>query len=475
MLKVSIPAVFVLSMIAASAAGSAKELKLANLSVGANLETSATVALSEAAPIEGLPVTITSNDPSKVRFSATPEEAGAASITVTARGNFHATTDFYVQGLSNNGSVTYTASAAGFERGAATVTLLPSAIVISGPHGAKSSFQATAGSRAVKLNVISAAVGGADNYTPQLVAGGMSAAVDLSVSDTAVGSLATPKLTIAGGSGSAVTLFQPSAPGQTTVTASVPAGFSPGAKFAAITALVATPGIGLTENVFIGQNLQIGGAVSLGTFAGKGGVQVTLTSDHPEKLLLSASETEKGSGTITVTVPENAVTVRYFLQALDGSGTVTYTGTATGYRSRMATVALTPSGVVMVGPLTLPEGQLFRSPKQGGARQQGFLTTVSGKPTRLLIHTVQLDPVSHRAADITIQGLRAGMDLDVDLKNTNPDAGSIDPRVTIHGGTDHAVTQFVPKGEGSVELSVVTPPGFTQSSNDALLKVTVSK
>ena len=130
----------------------------------------------------------------------------------------------------------------------------------------------------------------------------------------------------------------------------------------------------------------------------------------------------------------------------------------------------------MVGPLTLPEGQLLRPAAEGGARQQGFITSLStGKPTRLFIHTVQLDPVTHRAADITIQALRGGMELPVDLKISDPAVGTIDARVTIAGGTDHAVTQFTPLHEGSVALSVVVPPGFTEASNDGWLKVTVSK
>ena len=129
----------------------------------------------------------------------------------------------------------------------------------------------------------------------------------------------------------------------------------------------------------------------------------------------------------------------------------------------------------MVGPLTLPEGQLLRPAAEGGARQQGFITSLSAKPTRLFIHTVQLDPVTHRAADITIQALRGGLELPVDLKISDPAVGAIDAHVTIAGGADHATTQFTPLNEGSVALSVVVPPGFTEASNDGWLKVTVSK
>lgn len=481
MLKVSLPAVLAATILAAtvsvaSGAENTKELLLTSFTVGANLEVPTTVALSEAAPVEGLVITLTSADPAKVKLATTPDQAGSASITMMARGGFRATPEFYIQGLQGSGSVAYSATATGFKSANGTVKLAPAAIAIGGPAGANPSFLAVAGSRPTKINVFSVALDDAGNAVPQLIAGGLSATVELTTSVPAVGSFTTSKLTIQGGLGTAGTQFLPTTPGQTTLAVSVPAGFAPASKNSTITANVIVPGIGVTENVTIGQNLQVGAAVSLGTRAGQGGVRVTLTSDKPDKLILSNSSTEKGTGSITITIPESGVTSTYFLQALGQSGTVTYTATATGYKTRTGTITLAPSGVVMVGPLTLPEGQLLRPAAQGGARQQGFLSSVSaGKPTRLYIHTVQLDPVSHRAADITIQALRAGLSLTVDLKNSNPNVGTIDSRVTIEGGTDHAVTQFVPKSEGPVALSVVTPAGFTEASNDAWLQVIVSK
>jgi hypothetical protein len=459
------------------AAAEAKDLVPANVMVGANLEIPVRVTLSEAAPPEGILVTITSSNPKAMVLSAKADEAGSASITLMAPGSRRSTAEFYVQGLSNQGTIKYTASAPGFDSGEGTVTLAPSAVLIGGPYGiSKPSFQATLGTRTFKISVTCVAVEVGGGYVPQLVAGGMSAKVDLTSSDSAIGTFESPKLVIAGGSGGALTQFQPVTVGQTILSTAVPAGFSVPPKYSAITAIVALPGIGVTENVTIGQNLQVGGAVSLGSLAGKGGVKVTLVSEDPQKLLLSQDGAVKGTGTITVTVPENAVTATYFLQGLGDSGNVKYTATAAGHRTRTGVISLSPSGLVMVGPLTLPEGQLLRPASEGGARQQGFLSSVSaGKPTRLLIHTVQLDPISHRAADITIQALRGGMELPVNLKISDAKAGTIDPLVTIAGGSDHAVTQFMPLHEGSITLSVVVPPGFTESSNDGWLQVIVSK
>jgi hypothetical protein len=475
MLKFQVSVLCALSLLAASA----KELTPANVTVGAHLETPATVTLSEAAPPEGVLVTITSSDPKRLLLSATAEEAGSATIAMVAHGGMRATPEFYVQGLADKGSVAYSATAPGFKSAQATVTLTQSAILIGGPYGNQPAFQASLGPRAFKVRLVSvalAATGASDAYVPQFVAGGSPVTVEVTNSNTAAGSLGSTKLTIPGGAGGATTLFKPAAVGEAILSVVVPAGFSAPAKNSSITANVAEPGLGVTDHIAVGENLEVGGAVSLGAVAGKGGLQVTLTSDDPEKLLLSAKADAKGAGTITITIPENGVTGTYFLQSLSKSGQVKYTASAPGYRSRTGAVVLAPSGLVMVGPLTLPEGQLLRPASEGGARQQGFITSLStAKPTRLFIHTVQLDPVTHRAADITIQALRGGMQLPVDLKISDPSVGTIDARVTIAGGMDHAITQFTPLNEGSVALSVVVPPGFTEASNDGWLKVTVSK
>ena len=121
-----------------------------------------------------------------------------------------------------------------------------------------------------------------------------------------------------------------------------------------------------------------------------------------------------------------------------------------GYTSRTGTVNLTPSGVVLAGPLTFPEAQLLRPQSQGGAKEHGFVAKISpGKVTPLTVYTVQLDPVSHRAADITVEQLRAGASVTVELKSADPTIGTVVSPVTIKGGSDHADTEFRPVSVGA--------------------------
>jgi hypothetical protein len=96
-------------------------------------------------------------------------------------------------------------------------------------------------------------------------------------------------------------------------------------------------------------------------------------------------------------------------------------------------------------------------------------------PMKLIAWTAQLDPETHRSADITVQPLRAGMNLTVPLTNSNPAVGKIAAQVTIAGGSDHGSADFIPVSAGITEISVVTPENFTVSANSTTVIGTVSK
>ena len=475
MRHVRLPFVCAFLILAASVAARARTLLPSSATVGANLETTATVKLDEAAPSGGLLITLTSNNPSQLQLSTKPNEPGSTSITIMVHEGFHRSPEFYVQGLASSGLATYTASAPGLTSSEATVTLVPSSIIIGGPFGlGKASFLATTGSGRSVISVHSVAIDSAGNYVPQPIAGGLTLNVNIANSDQAVGHIESP-VRIAGGSDRAVTEFQPATPGSTRLTPSVPAGFSIPSQFDAVTAVVKLPGISITDGVTIGQNLQITGTLALGAVARGGNVRVTLTSDNPEQLLLALTPTAKGSSAITLTIPEGSNNGRYYLQAIGRSGTACYLARALGYLDRKGTIPMAPSGLVVVGPLTLPEGQLLRPEPDGGARQHGFVTTLqAGSVTPLSVYTVQLDPTSHRSADITIQALRPGMSVTVDLKSTNSSVGTVASPVIIAPGSDHGVTKFTPLATGSTVISVVTPEGFVESSNDTTLKAIVT-
>ncbi len=473
--RLSIVRVFL--VLAASLAIRARTLLPSSAAVGAYLETTAVVILDEAASPGGLQITLMSNNPSQLQLSAKPNEPGSTSITVMVPEGFRRSPEFYVQGLANSGLATYTASVPGLTTGVATVTLLPSTIIIGGPLGlGKASFLATTGSGPSVISVHSVAIDLSGNYVPQPIAGGRTVNLKISSSDESVGTVIAPEMTIISGSERVTTEFRPTKPGNTRLTVGVPPGFTAAPRFDAVSAIVKLPGIGVTDGAAIGQNLQISGVVSLGALAHQGGVQVTLASDDPKRLLLALTSTANGSSAITITIPEGRNSASYRLHALGSSGIATYTATSPGYLSRTGTISLAPSGLVVVGPLTLPEGQLIRSDAAGGARQHGFVTSLrAGSPTPLSVYTVQLDPTSHRSADISIQALRPGMSVTVDLKSTNSSVGTVGSPVTIEPGSDHGVTVFTPLAAGSTVISLLTPEGFAESSNDTTLNAIVTQ
>jgi hypothetical protein len=308
----------------------------------------------------------------------------------------------------------------------------------------------------------------------QAVPGGLT--IEVSNSNESVGRLADSRLEIPGGAGSATTQFHPAREGDVTFKVKAPPGFSVPAEFATLTAAVQKPGIVVTDDIFIGQNLQVGGALALGEYAPVGGVTLTLTSADPTKLLISASRTEPGAKSAEIKIPAEGINAIYFLQALGDSGEVEYTATAPGFRSRTGVVKLAPSGITLTPYFQGPpdEGQVLK--KQTSDGSHGFTMKESEHtPMQLIAWTAQLDPKTHRSADITVQPLRAGISLTVPIVNSNPSVGKIASQITIMGGSDHGSADFTASSGGTTEISVVTPKNFTVSANSTKVIGTVSK
>jgi hypothetical protein len=455
---------------------SAAGIELANVTVGSSLQTSATFKLSEPAPEGGLQVTIKSENPSLVKLARRPDAAGTESIVVHVQGGFNESPDFWLQGFASKGEVAFTATAPGLTPGRAVVTLTPSSIAMVGPFKA-SSFKTTTGGLPSRIVLHAARLTPEMEFAEQqAVAGGADLEVEIINSAREVGTVEPAKVTIPAGAPNATVDFKPAKPGSTTLSIKPPAGFSPPpAKYANVVANVALPGIALTDQVMIGQNLQIGANVGLGEFAGPNGVQVTITSEDETKLLISKSATEVGAKTAVITIKPNGVSSPFYLQALGKSGTVSYTATAKGFASRAAKVGLAPSGVVIAPkPYGPPdEAELFKKGQEGA---RGFVMHLKKKDTMgLAIWTAQLDPVTLRSADITVQPLRAGMTITVNVESSNPAVGKVDTGIVISGGSEIGSTEFTPLSLGTTMVTAITPAGFTKSANSTSVEAIVKE
>lgn len=467
-------ALFVLGSLLSCSLLSAAGLEMANATVGSNLQTFVTFKLSEPAPEGGLEVTLTSEDPKLLRLSNRPDVPGMPSMTMTVRPGFTESQDVYLHAFGSKGTVGYTATAKGMTKARGVVTLTPSSIVMVGPYKA-SKFRTTTGAALPRLALYSVRLTPEGEYAEQqAVAGGLDLELVLSSTKAEVGVVDPKKVYMAGGTPNTIADFKPGKPGVTMISVAMPPGFNPPpAKYPPVEATVALPGLALTESVMIGENLQIGANVGLGESAGPQGVEVTITSDDPTKLLVAAKPTDPGAKSVTIKVGPNGFSTSFYLQALAKSGTVSYTASAPGFAPRAAKVGLAPSGVVIAPkPYGPPdEAELFRKSGEGN---RGFVSHLERKVKMpLAVWTAQLDPVTLRSADITVQPLRAGMTIVVNVESSNPEAGSVISPVKIEGGHEMGSSEFTPLKAGETLITAITPAGFTKSANSTSVQAIV--
>jgi hypothetical protein len=442
------------------------DLTVPDVTVGRNLQMYTSVTLPAPAPPEGMQLTVTSGDPKRLLLSAGPEQAGSASITLTAKVGFVASPEFWVQGLADTGTVTYTVTAKGVGSGKGTVTLVPSTVVILGPFKAPS-FETTPGGHALRLTVISAVLDSAMKASQeQQVAGGTSLAVRIDNSHSEFGTVHDSTVTLTGGASEVVTSFQAAAEGQTTLTPVQPPGFRTAAERASVVAIIKKPGVGVSEDLIVGKDLQVNGVACLGEPAGPKGVTITLTSSDPAKLLLSAAADKLGAGSITLTVPPGQSTAEYFLQGLGDSGKITYEATAPGFRSQTAHMELTTSGIIVGYSKYGPPDEAAVKLRRGEHQERSFYASLADSkknPIHLKVWSAYLD--GGLAADFTVQALRPGVSATVILKSSDPAVGTVESTVTITPGSSNALAVFTPNSAGPTVITVSTPSGFTTPKN----------
>jgi hypothetical protein len=203
--------------------------------IGQNLQEFGRVLLGQPAPAGGLPVTLTAS--TGLLVSSSPTTAGSSSIVVTVPGGGSGA-DFYLQGANNSGTATITATAAGYQPRTLNITLAPSGVVIAPPFGFGFDLITRPGlSQPVTVFTALLAPGTLEVVQQQALAGGQSLQVNLTSSNPAVGTIASP-VTITGGSDNVNATFTPLAVGETTITAVPPAGYATPSEFRTVLARV---------------------------------------------------------------------------------------------------------------------------------------------------------------------------------------------------------------------------------------------
>jgi hypothetical protein len=451
-----------------------KGLVQPEITVGQNLQVAATITLPQALPAESLEITLTSADPTRVLLSTSANSRGLASIVATVRPGLLESSEFYVQGVGTTGTTTYTATAPGFGSTTAKVTVAPSGIVLTtgGPlsNASRDSFMVTVATVTPKIRIYSALLDSSMHFVAnQPVAGGSTVSVDVTSSDPSIGAVMPTQVKIPGGRDITTTEFHPKAPGSTTLAVSVPPGFVAAAQFARLTANILMPGLVISDHTVVGKNLQACDTVISSQPAPQDGLPVTLTSDN-SNLLLSASHTDPGSKSITLTMPAGQNRATYCFEAVGDTGVATVSASAPGFRGRTTTVTLAPSGIVMGFTGPPDEAEVFRD--DAAEREHGAVMDLSEGSKPLTLYMERLTPVTHRGADITVQSLRFGKSVTVELESSNPAVGTVTSPVVLTGV--QALAKFTALSPGKTVISVKTPDGFTSAGNSTSFVVIVN-
>jgi hypothetical protein len=180
---------------------------------------------------------VTSSDPSLVTLSKSTSVLGTASLTFT-NVTVSGAQSFYVQG-QGVGSTTLTVSAPGYTNATATITVYPSGFTFANQYS--SGLSTTASSSPTTLTVYPSILnpGILSFYTfGQLNPALAGTSVQVTSSNTGIGTITTSPLIFNGGESSLTTTFKPVATGTTNLNIVQPSGYSNPSQYVTIPATV---------------------------------------------------------------------------------------------------------------------------------------------------------------------------------------------------------------------------------------------
>jgi uncharacterized repeat protein (TIGR01451 family) len=432
-----------------------------SLAIGNNLQTSENAILGAPAPAGGVTVTVTSGDATRLLLSTSATAQGTDHLTFDLTAGASSTPAFFVQALAGTGTVPVITSAPGFTTHTATITLQPSGFIINSPGA----ITTTSGSANTNIQVTSAVLNPANlNWINNQALRGGIAPVSVTVTSTdltggpGVGSITTSPLVFNGGDLAKNTAFDPAVGGTAQVAVVPPTGFSTPSNFRTLTATVNQAGLTFANQI-IGKDMMVSDGIGLGAPAPTGGVQITLTSADPTRLVLSATGIDVGTRQISLTVGAGQTSSpAFFIQSLASSGPVAVTATAPGYADGSASYTLVPSGFIINSP---------------GA----FSTTTFSGNTTIQVTSARLDPTT-----LNWQGnqtLRGGFSATVAVTATDqtggPGVGAIVGSPVVFNGAEFIKTvSFDPAVTGTSLIAVTPPTGFSTPSNFRTVTATVT-
>jgi hypothetical protein len=395
------------------------------------------------APSNPTTVTVTSNDPTVAIISTSGSVVGQKTLVFPNTTSSYIAT-IWIQGLKV-GTTTLTVSAPGYENGTETIVVLPSGFVYYGvPSYPTTTFSQPTNSYIypVPLN----ADGTVYNFGWYINPGSAAISIPITSATTSVGTVTSPVVFHPTDSQDYFT-FQPVSAGTTVLSIGTPpAGFTVPSQYQSITATVTTPVINLssqTTAVHLSNSIGLGLPVAPPTGHP---VTVTLTSSDPTVFTISSSSTVVGTTSVTFPNTAGSGVGTIYVQG-QKVGTATLTMSAPGYTSGTSTITVQPAGFFLGYPFT------------------SFSTTTFSTPTGLNIYTSGLDPTTLNLSNAYLPVSPGVAPFTVGLTNSTPATGTLSASsVTFGPGVSNASVTFQPVAAGTTTVTLVTPAGFTTSS-----------
>ncbi len=171
---------------------------LPSFTVGRNLQVSGSIELARPVPEGGAEITITSEDPERLRFAPDIAVRGTASLVLKCRAGMRETPEFWVHGFGDDGEVRYTVSSEILGTLTGLVRLTPSAVLVMGPFRGPH-FRTTPRSAPRRVVLYTVRLDSALKFEEQqALAGGLKLDLEISASDTSVGDLNPSEVAISG-------------------------------------------------------------------------------------------------------------------------------------------------------------------------------------------------------------------------------------------------------------------------------------
>ncbi len=422
-------------------------LSMADLTIGKDLQSSASGSLGAPAPAGNLQVTVTSLDTSKLLLSANASVLGTDRVTFTVGAGSSSIPAVFMQALVGSGTADYEVTAPGYGTARHTVTFQPSGFEFVTGSVSTTTFSPNT---SIRIDVGRLTPGTLTYVTSQSLRPGVNAQVAVTSSDTNVGTIVTSPILFGPGDFTANTTFDPLTAGSTTLALAQPAGFSTPAGAQQITATVTAPDISVGD-VTVGRDLQTSMSISLGVTP-PSPVTITVTSSSGALVTVTKDGSVAGGTSLTFTNVTNTAGNVFFVQGRS-LGTTTLTISAPGYNDATSNVTVDPSGFAFV--------------------TGSISTTTFSTNSSIRLDVGRLNPTTLNF--VSSQSLRGGLTAQVPVTSSDPNVGTITTSpVIFNAGVFTANATFDPANGGTTTIALAQPAGFTTPSSGQQITATVT-